>query len=198
MKKEEILRLKEERSKDWRCYSLENSVLFNSYCRDENMVLSNMYPCKIEYNGLIFSSVDHLYHWLMFDGEGKDLKNKDGKNVRDLIYKCSGVCSGFEAKRIVKEFVKEGGVIPQQNLDKRYNTLKTCHIARAKSSREFRRFLRESVGKDLVEFAWWHDAHYGCVENKETHEYEGINACGRIMMKVRDMLISGELGEFDD
>ncbi len=198
MKKEEILKLKEERSKDWRCYSQENSVLFNSYCRDERMVLSNMYPCQIEYNRLIFNPVDHLYHWLMFDGEGKDLKNKDGKNVRDLIYKCSGVCNGFEAKRISRDFVKEGGVIPQQNLDKRYNTLKICHIAKAKCCREFRRVLRNSVGKDLVEFAYWGDAHYGCVENKETHDYEGINVCGRIMMKVRDMLISGELGKFDD
>ena len=47
-----------------RDYKKENSLAFNSY--NENFVFSNMYPCTINYEGIIFCGVDHLFHYLLF------------------------------------------------------------------------------------------------------------------------------------
>ena len=190
MKQKEIKELKKNESKNWRMYDEKESVLFNSYCRDSNMVLSNMYPCVMWYNGLIFNSVDHLYNWLMFDGG-----DEEARKIRDKIYKCSGVCNGFESKRIRKD---NDSLIPEKNKKNHLKILKTCHIVKAKCCREFREKLIESGDKNLVEFAWWGDCRYGVVKDKESGMYEGMNMCGRVMMEVRRMLLAGELGEFDD
>ncbi len=186
----EIEELKKVESKNWRVYSEEDSVFFNSYCRDDNMILSNMYPCFMEYNGLTFNSVDHLYHWLMFDGEGEEVKK-----IRDKIFKCSGVCNGFDAKSLSRN---NSTLIPEKNKENELKILKTCLIVKAKCCKEFRRKLLESGDKNLVELAWWGDCEYGVKQLVKGGKYEGMNKCGRVMMKVREMLLAGELGEFDD
>lgn len=180
MTRDEIIKFKNENLKDWREYRGEESVLFNSYCRGKEMVLSNMYPCFMEYDGKMFNSVDHLFYWLLFDGEGME-------KVRDEIMKCSGVCNGFKAKDIGRKYKD---LLNPDELDKRKRKiLEICHRVKAKCCREFRDLLIESDGKNLVEFAYWGDVNYGVVYNKQTGMYEGMNCCGRIMMKVREDLL---------
>lgn len=189
----EIEELKKVESKNWRVYSEENSVLFNSYCKDSNMVLSNMYPCIMKYNGLIFNSVDQMYHWLMFDGGGKEAMKIRDKIVNDI--KFGGILSGFSAKKLSEE---NDSLIPEENKKNKLKILKTCHIVKAKCCRDFREKLIESGSKNLVEWSFWGDCEYGVKQLEKGGKYEGINKCGRVMMKVREMLLNGELGEFDD
>lgn len=40
-------------------------ILFHGL-KDDNPVLSNFYPCNIIYEGKVFKSGEHLYHWMKF------------------------------------------------------------------------------------------------------------------------------------
>lgn len=172
-----------------RSYPLEECVCFNSYNRD-NYVLSNMYPCEIDYEGMRFKSVDMMYWWLMFRGE-----DSRRKRIRDRIIKCGGICNGYKCRKIGLE---NEDYIDDEFVKNQFKILESCIIAKAKCCREFREKLRESKGKWLVEEAGWDYEKAGAILNSENGCMEGGNACGRLMMEVRDMLFNGELGEFND
>lgn len=172
-----------------RSYPLEDCVCFNSYHRD-NYVLSNMFPCELEYNGMIFKSVEMMYWWLMFEGEGENRKK-----IRDKVLRCSGIRNGFDCWKICKSNESD---IDDEIWENKWEKLELCLIAKAKCCREFRKKLRESKGKWLVEVAGWDFKAAGAILNKRSGCMEGGNACGRLMMEVREMLFNGELGEFDD
>ena len=191
MTKEEARELKETRSNDWREYDEENSILFNSYCKDDRMVLSNMYPCIMEYNGMVFNSVDQMYHWLMFDGGGEEARKIRDKIGNDMVF--GGVMSGFSAKKLSE---KNEALIPEVNKKNHLKILKMCHIVKAKCCKEFRKKLIESGSKNLVEWSFWGDYEYGVNQLERGGKNEGINSCGRVMMEVRRMLLAGELGDY--
>lgn len=172
-----------------RSYPVDECVCFNSKNRD-NYVLSNMFPCDLEYNGIRFKSSEMMYWWLMFEGEGREKEI-----VRDKIIRCGGICNGFQCKKIGKENVD---IIDDEVAYSEFDILELCLIAKVKGCRDFRDKLRESEGKWLVEVAPWDYERYGAILNKENRCMEGGNACGRVMMKVRDMFLRGDLGEFDD
>lgn len=172
-----------------RCVPVEDCVCFNSYHRD-NYVLSNMFPCEMEYNGMKFKSVEMMYYWLMYEGEGEDRKR-----VREELLKCGGINNGFRCREIGK---KNKEFIDENVANNEFKILRECHIAKLKGCREFREKLRESKGKMLVEEAGWDYKRYGAVLNKMSGCMEGGNACGRVMTKVRDEFLEGKFGEFDD
>lgn len=172
-----------------RSYPLEDCVCFNSYHRD-NYVLSNMFPCELEYDGMNFKSVDMMYWWLMYKGEGEKKKE-----VRDKILKCSGIRNGFKCREIGK---LNEDYIDDEVWKNKWKTLELCLIAKAKCCREFRKKLRESKDKVLVEEASWDYKGAGAILNRRNGCMEGGNACGRLMMEVREMLLNGDLGVFDD
>ncbi len=178
-------RIKVER----RSYPLEDCVVFNSYHRD-NYVLSNFYPCEIDYEGIRFKSAEMLYWWLMFQGEGDNRKA-----IRDMILKCGGICNGHNCNKIGKE---KALYIDDDVAHNEFKILRECHIAKLKGCREFREKLRESMGKALVEEARWDVDRYGAKLNKDNGCMEGGNACGRVMMKVREEFLEGKFGLFDD
>ena len=70
-----------------RIYKEEDSILFNS--KLDNYVLSNMYPCHLTYEGIVFHSAEQLFHWMIFS---------ENKFVREGIMKFKGVCNGFQVK----------------------------------------------------------------------------------------------------
>ena len=79
---------------NFRIYKEEDSILFNS--KLDNYVLSNMYPCKLLYEGKVFHSVEQLFHWMIFS---------ENKFVREEIMKFKGVCNGFQ-------ILLEAGLLP--------------------------------------------------------------------------------------
>lgn len=162
--------LKNIETNDIRCYSKEDSILFNS--KGENFVLSNMYPCKLIYEGRTFHSVEQLYHWMLYSNNEK---------LRDKIIKFKGICNGFDVKKFCKDYIKER----DGDFDsKKYRCLRKCLELKYLQCYEFRKAIDESGSKNLVEYAPW-DSEYGTTWLKEYNAYVGKNACGRIMMEVR-------------
>ena len=180
---------REEKKVIQKSYPVEDCVVFNSRSRD-NYVLSNMFPCELEYNGMNFKSVDMMYWWLMFEGEGEKRKE-----IRDKVLECGGICNGFKCRDIGKP---NEDLIDDEIWKNKWKVLELCLITKAKCCGEFRKKLRESKGKWLVEEAGWDYKGAGAILNKRSGCMEGGNACGRLMMEVREMLFNGELGEFDD
>ena len=153
-------------------YKVNESLAFNSY--NENFVFSNMYPCSIEYNGINFCGVDHLFHYLLFNGYN---------DIQSKILKCNGINGNFKAKQIAE---KHRDKISNIDSKDRYNILYQCIKLKSEQCELFRNKLMDSKGRYLVEFAFWGDKEYGCV--LENGCYVGKNACGRLMMKVREEL----------
>ena len=156
-----------------RKYRDVDCLAFNSY--NENFVLSNMYPCTLIYNGITFCGVDHLFHYLLFDGF---------KEVQGKLLKCNGVNGNFQAKKIGEKFESLLGKI---DVKLKYDLLYKCLKIKCEQCELFRKKLIDSIGLFLVEFAWWGDKEFGCV--LENGCFIGKNACGRLMMKVRAELI---------
>lgn len=156
-----------------RKYRKEDCLAFNSY--NENFVFSNMYPCTIEFNGIKFCGVDHLFHYLLFDGH---------KEIQDKILKCNGVNGNSQTKNLCKKYEEE--ILGDIDNKTKYNILYKCIKLKAEQCELFRKKLIESKDLYLVEWAWWGDKEFGCV--LEYGNFVGKNACGRLMMKVREEL----------
>ena len=154
-------------------YNVNESLAFNSY--NENYVFSNMYPCSIEYDGIKFCGVDHLFHYLLFDGH---------KDIQSKILKCNGVNGNFQTKTLCKKYEEE--LLGNVDNKIKYEILYKCLKLKSEQCELFRKLLIESKGKNLVEFAWWGDKEFGCV--LKDGKFIGKNACGRLMMKVREEL----------
>lgn len=105
------------------------------------------------------------------------------KDVQAKILKCKGVNGNFQAKQISEKNKDKIDIIDSKA---RYDILFKCIKLKAEQCELFKKKLIESRGKYLVEFAWWGDKEYGCV--LEDGIFRGKNACGRLMMKVREEL----------
>ena len=160
-------------NKNFRIYNASSSLAFNSH--NENFVLSNMYPCRLVYNDKVFQSAEQLFHWLLFT-ENKDIQNK--------ILKCSGVCNAYKVKKLCEE---NKHLIDKDYKEKKYKCLLEALQVKYNQCKEFSTILKNNMDKELVEFAYWGDTEWGCTQDKVTHNYVGKNACGRLMMKVREM-----------
>ena len=71
-----------------RKYKKDDCILFNS--KLDSYVMSNMYPCRLVYDGKKFQSVEQMFHWMLFS---------ENAERRDEIMKCKGMCNGFLVKK---------------------------------------------------------------------------------------------------
>ena len=163
--------LKNVNEKDVRYYSKEDSILFNS--KGDNFVMSNMYPCRLVYEGITFHSVEQLYFWMLYS---------ENKKMQDKILSFNGICNAFDVKKFCKEHINERDKDYEL---KKYRCLGKCLELKYKQCEEFREAINESADKQLVELAPW-DAEFGAMWIKEHNAYVGKNACGRMMMNVRN------------
>ena len=159
------------KKEDIRYYMKDSSILFNS--KGDNYVLSNMYPCHLVYDSINFQSVEQLFHWMLFSNNNE---------MKQKILKCKGICNGFQVKKVCGENADK---IDDDYESKKYKCLSKCLEIKYKQCDEFRKIIDGSWGKELVEEAPW-DAEYGAMWHKEYNAYVGKNACGRLMMAVRD------------
>ena len=161
-----------EKKKDLREYRIEDSILFNS--KNENCVLSNMYPCKITIKGVEFYSSEQMFHYLLFEGFPK---------VQEEIMKCKGINNGFEVKKICKNYEE---LIKDMDKKEMYSCLYQSLKLKYMFCKDFQNAVDNSNKLNLVEYAPWRDTEFGTVYNKQKGVYEGVNVCGRLMMKVRE------------
>ena len=163
-------------------YNKCDSILFNSYCKNRNVVLSNLYDkCHIDYQGEVFHSSEQLFFWLLLEGNEKGRKR---------ILECE---TAKKCKISGKYYLKKMGWDDTKPEVQRAE-LQALRIAIGEKMRccdEFREIILSS-NKRIVEYAWWGDDEYGCIDldpkytgNWYKGQVRGQNISGRLIMEWR-------------
>lgn len=165
-------------------YSKKDSILFNSYCKNGNVVLSNHYDkCKIDYDGRIFHSSEQLFFWILLEGNDE---------AREKVMACPTAKECLKKGRYYlkkKGWDKDSEEVQRAEL----NALRTAIGEKMRCCKEFRDLVLSSGNKKIVEYSWWaKEADYGCVDVDERYKYDwyngyvrGQNVCGRLISEWR-------------
>jgi len=130
--------------------------------------LSNFYDCEIEYEGRIYSSVEHAF---------QAAKTIDD-NEREKVWDCT---SAAAAKRL-------GRTVTLRSDWEKVKALIMLELVRKKfQDEELAKWLMSTGEMVLVESNSWHDKSWG-VCYCEKCDGKGLNYLGRILMHVRDEL----------
>lgn len=158
-------------AKNIRDYKKDEVIFYSSRVKTrEAQILSNMYPCRLNLNGQIFKSVEHMYHYMCFT---------QYREIQDRIQVCR---TGFEVKQMCK------GLKRDDNFEeKHHDVMEFCMNLKYQQCKEFREILENSGDVPLVEWAEWGDVSAGtCLYMKGGEEWLiGQNSGGRLLMKVR-------------
>ena len=174
-------------------YKIENSVYFNSKYGEK--VLSNMYPCRLEYEGVVYNSVEQMFYALLY------------KELLERNMECN---NAFEVKEMYKTCVMEKKAsklwgetnedVKRRDWDRlmlHYRIIHKCHQVKFQQFKPFRDIIINSGDKDIVEWCYWiHDNTidgFGTYKDEEKGLFIGGNACGRSMMQVRKEFREGKL-----
>ena len=160
-------------------YEKSGVILFNSYSKTETEVLSNLHLCRLTYDGQVFNSSEQLFFWLRLTGYPEH---------QEKLMQCS---TPKDVKRTGEKFMKKLGIA-----DDIYRDVQLLRLAiRVKYNccKEFKVFLDNHPNIPIVEYAWWGDNEYGCVDEDKMLKYNweqgsviGKNVCGRIIRGIRD------------
>lgn len=174
-------------------YKIENSVYFNSKFGEK--VLSNMFPCKLVYEGVVYNSVEQMFHCLLY----KMLleKNMQCKNA----FECKEVYKTYVLeKKPSKMWGEESGDVKRREMERNmaeYRIIHLCHQVKFKQFTPFRDIIINSGDKDIVEWCYWLNNKefdtFGTYKDEEKGLFIGGNICGRSMMKVREEYREGKL-----
>lgn len=160
-------------------YEKSGVILFNSYSKIGTEVLSNLHLFRMEYEGKVFHSSEQLFYWLRLTGYPEH---------QEALLQCA---TPKETKRMGERFMKKLGIA-----DDIYRDVQLLRLAiRVKYNccREFKAFLDNHPNDYIVEYAWWGDNEYGCVDEERNLKFDwkqgivrGKNVCGRIISGVRN------------
>ena len=160
-------------------YEKSEVILFNSYSKIGTEVLSNLHLCRMEYEGKVFHSSEQLFYWLRLTGYPEH---------QEALLQCS---TPKETKNMGDKFMKKLGIADDIHRD--VQLLRLAIRVKYNCCREFKAFLDNHPNDYIVEYAWWGDNEYGCVDEKSSLKYDwtqgsviGKNVCGRIIRGVRD------------
>ena len=160
-------------------YEKSKVVLFNSYSRIGTEVLSNLHICRLEYDGKVFNSSEQLFYWLRLYGYVE---------YQEELLRCE---TPKEVKRKGAEYMKKLGIV--EDLERDVQLLRLAIRVKYNCCEEFRKFLDNHPNIPIVEYAWWGDTTFGCVDEDAKLKYDwlngfvkGKNVCGRIIKGVRD------------
>lgn len=160
-------------------YSKKGSLLFNSYSRIGTEVLSNHHLCRLEYCGRIFHSSEQLFFWLRLDGYPEH---------QERLLQCK---KPKEVKKMGERYIKNLKI--PDNIERNVQLLRMAIRVKYNYCKEFKEYLLSHPNVLIVEYAWWGDTTYGCVDVDKALKYDwehgdlkGKNICGRIIRGVRD------------
>lgn len=159
-------------------YKKSESILFNSYIASTE-VLSNHHICELRYEGKIFKSSEHLFFWFRLYGypehQNKILEIESPKDVKKT------------GTQLIKRLRIEDDIVRDVQL------LRLAIKVKYNCCADFRNFLLAHQNTDIVEYAWWGDDFYSCVDVDENLKYNwkegyviGKNVCGRLIKEIRD------------
>jgi len=129
----------------------------------ERRWLSNMYPCKIEYQGFVFPSSENAYQ----------------------ASKCADKNDKYKFTKIEPVASKKLGRIVQllPNWDSvKLSVMKDIVYSKFFQNPELKQKLVETEEEELVEHNFWWDKYWG------KHFGEGVNNLGIILMDARSLL----------
>ena len=158
--------------------------------------LSNFYATPVEYNGVVYPSVEHAYQKQKFSDEvlnGVDmvvlneikelLLNrgylKDVNNLNDIFvsdYFTSGNI------KLVADLLKNHELVRKDWDDVRFDVMVELVMNKFSKDETLKNLLKETDDKILIEGNDWNDTYWGICDGR------GKNFLGRILMKVRDNL----------
>ena len=164
----------------------KNVLLFNSYSKTGSKVLSNHYPCHLEYGGHSFHSTEQLFYCLRLsefpESQEEIMQCPDAKAVKkngDLLIKRHKINLSAETE---------------------VRLLRFCIQLKYIQCPEFKNFLLQHPTERLVEYAPWGDNTYGMVDTDESNKWNwykgevaGQNVCGRLIMEVRNSAQEGDI-----
>ena len=168
--------IKEEEIRD---YKKDECLFYSSRVRTrEGQILSNMYLCQLELDGVKFHSVEQMYHYFIFS---------QFPDVQERIQQCR---TGFDVKKMCKRLQRDDDF-----MEKKYKVMTDCLRLKCKQCKEFREVLEKSGDLPLVEWAEWGDVSAGtCKYMKDGEEWLiGRNSGGRLLMKVREEMRNGSI-----
>ena len=137
----------------------KDEILEKGFFNDRRW-LSNMWPCKVFFNNLLFPSVENAY--------------QSQKNPR-LEAKFVDI-TPIEAKRKSKTVT----IVPDWEA-RRLRVMRTL-IAIKFEDQELAQQLIDTGDEPLIEYNWWGDTFWGVCSGK------GENTLGKMLMKQRDYL----------
>lgn len=174
-------------------YKIEDSIFFNSKYGEK--VLSNMFPCKLVYDGVVYNSVEQMFHCLLY----KMLleKNMECRNA----FECKEVYKTYVLEKKASKLWGEGADDvrrrERERLMDEYRIIHLCHQVKFQQCQQFRDIIINSGNKPIVEWCYWIADKsidtFGTYRDEEKRLFIGINACGRSMMEVRREFREGEL-----
>lgn len=140
----------------------------------EYSFLSNFYKCNIEYDGVIYPSVEHYYVAMKIDVDQKldDILY----TISDFRLMISKVKTPNQAKRIGRQ------MILRKDWDIHKLVVMNWAVREKFKNYKYAKLLIATGDEELVEGNWWHDTYWGVCNGV------GKNHLGKILMKVRDEL----------
>lgn len=128
--------------------------------------LSNMYPCKVTYNGITYKCSEAAYQAQKQPEVAKAFMNVDG----------------YAAKRMGKEL--------KLRLDweeVKFITMAKIVFQKFTQNKDLAEKLLNTGDAELIEGNWWGDTYWGICTNKK-YDHVGENYLGKILMYVRSAL----------
>lgn len=158
-------------------YEKSGVILFNSYSKIGTEVLSNLHLCRLEYEGKVFHSSEQLFYWLRLTGYPEH---------QEALMLCA---TPKEVKKLGTKFMKKLGIA--DDIVRDVQLLRLAIRVKYNCCKEFKAFLDNHPNDFIVEYAWWGDKTYGCVDENMRLKQDwnqgvvcGKNVCGRIIKGV--------------
>lgn len=137
--------------------------------RNDYYFLSNMYPCPVKYNGIVFKCSESAF------------QAQKTVNVKEKIK--IGLMDGFEARDYGKKLLLRN--------DWEHVKLKIMEdilIAKFRQNKDILEKLKQIPDNDLVEENTWCDNYWGVCNCPKCKNKEKLNHLGKILIKVKNKL----------
>ena len=141
--------------------------------------LSNFYPCKIEYQGITYPSVEHYYVAMKCNNDQMiDGKYYTAGDFRELVSK---ITTAGKAKQLGKVMR-----VRSDWEEKRLGFMEWALREKFKHE-DLKEMLLSTGDLEIIEGNWWHDNFYGqCTCEKCANK--GKNNLGKLLMQIRSEL----------
>lgn len=127
-------------------------------------VLSNFSAFSIWWDGFLFATVEHAYHWEKFTGQPE---------TQQRIMSALSAHEAFKMAKSKKDFVQSSWS------QKRVNVMRALLRRKAETHEYVRRKLLATGERELIENSW-RDSFWGWGENQD-----GQNQLGKLWMEIR-------------